>query len=38
MKRVKRLVSLILSIAMIFAFSTITFAAESNNENPDERE
>ena len=27
-----------LSIAMIFAFSTTTFAAESNNENPDERE
>lgn len=38
MKRVKRLVALMLSFTMVFAFSTTAFASEPNMVIPDERE
>lgn len=38
MKRVKKLVALMLSFAMVFASSTTAFASEANMVIPDERE
>lgn len=38
MKRVKKLVALMLSFTMVFAFSTTAFAFESDMMIPDERE